>query len=107
MTQLTHRVCAIAAAASCAALLAAPAQAQYRPRPIGNPSTAETFHLELGVAWWNPTADMTVTSGGSGALSGIAGTTIDAKTDLGFVDQRLPQFQVTFHPAAAHKLRLQ
>jgi hypothetical protein len=106
MTQLTHRTAA-AAFTLCLALAAMPAHAQYRPRPISKPVSGETFHLEAGVAWWSPSTDMTITSGGSGALSGLAGTAIDAKSDLGFTDQRLPQFQLTLRPGAAHKLRLQ
>src|SRR4051812_38053900 len=97
----------LTAAAAGVALLAAPAHAQYTPRPIANPSAGETFHLEAGIAWWNPTADMSITSGGSGALSGIPGTVIDAKSDLGLVDKKLPQFQLTLRPGVAHKLRLQ
>jgi hypothetical protein len=108
MIQSTRRSLAILAGASATvALLARPAQAQYVPRPMANPTSGETFHLEMGVAWWNPTADMTLTSGGSGALSGIPGTAIDAKSDLGFVDKKLPQFQITLRPGAAHKFRLQ
>jgi hypothetical protein len=111
MTQLTLRRRRFRAAHALLALgfvlAAAPAHAQYRPRPVSTPVSGETFHLEAGVAWWNPTSDLTITSGGSGALSGIAGTTIDAKSDLGFTDKRLPQFQLTLRPGAAHKLRLQ
>jgi hypothetical protein len=87
--------------------LAAPVQAQYRPRPISNPAPGEQYHIEAGVNSWNPTADLTIVGGGSGALSGLAGTEIDAKKDLGFVDKRLPQFNVTIRPAAAHKLRFE
>src|SRR5262245_11077605 len=85
--------------------VATPALAQYRPRPLNDPATGESFHIEAGVGYWNPSADMTVASGGSGALSGIAGTDIDAKRDLGFTDKRLPSFQVLLRPAAAHKFR--
>lgn len=87
--------------------LAAPASAQYRPRPISNPAPGEQFHLEASVNTWNPTADLTITSGGSGALAGLAGTTIDARKDLGFVDKRLPQFNVMLRPGGGHKLRFQ
>lgn len=107
MTQLTPHSATVAAFTLCLALAAAPAHAQYRPRPMASPVSGETFHLEAGVAWWNPTTDLTITSGGSGALSGIPGTAIDAKSDLGFTDKRLPQFQLTLRPGAAHKLRLQ
>ena len=86
---------------------ASTAHAQYRPRPISSPVPSEQFHLEASVNTWSPSADLTIVGGGSGALSGIAGTEIDAKTDLGFVDKRMPQFSLTVRPGAAHKLRLQ
>lgn len=86
---------------------ATPAHAQYKPRPIDNPAIGEDFHIEGGVSFWNPTSDISVASSGSGALAGLVGTTIDAKQDLGFVDQRLPEFQVMLRPAPAHKFRFQ
>jgi hypothetical protein len=86
---------------------AAPALAQYRPRPLNDPATGESFHIEAAAGYWNPSADMTVTSGGSGPLEGIAGTQIDAKRDLGFTDQRLPNLQLMLRPAASHKFRFQ
>ncbi|HEY7289114.1 MAG TPA: hypothetical protein VH583_04695 [Vicinamibacterales bacterium] len=84
-----------------------PAYAQYQPRPTGETALGEDFHIEGGLNFWGPTSDMTVASSGSGALAGIPGTSINAKTDLGFVDQRLTEFNVTFRPAPAHKIRFQ
>jgi hypothetical protein len=86
---------------------ASDASAQYRPRSISNPAPSEQFHLEASVNTWSPSADLTFIGGGSGALSGIEGTEIDAKSDLGFVDKRVPQFNLTIRPGAAHKLRFQ
>jgi hypothetical protein len=86
---------------------AAPVYAQYKPRPIDNPPIGEDFHIEAGVSFWTPSSDISVASSGSGALMGLVGTTIDAKQDLGFVDQRLPEFQVMLRPAPAHKFRFQ
>ena len=40
-------------------LVAAPARAQYRPRPVSTPSTGESYHIEFGVGLWVPTADIT------------------------------------------------
>ncbi len=40
-------------------------------------------------------------------LSGIAGTQINAKRDLGFTDKRMPSLEVFLQPAAGHKFRLQ
>jgi hypothetical protein len=88
-------------------LLAAPARAQYRPRPIDNAPTGETFHIEGSLGWWSPSANMSVASSGSGNLAGIIGTSIDAKADLGFEDKTLPEFQLVLKPANGHKLRMQ
>src|SRR5262245_43946339 len=86
-------------------MLAAPAHAQYKPKPIADPATGEKFHIEGSASWWNPGTDMVVSSGGSGPLSGIAGTEINAKRDLGFTDKRLPELTLVGRPAPAHKLR--
>jgi hypothetical protein len=86
--------------------IAAPARAQYKPRPLNDPATGETFHVEFGAGFWNPTSDIVVSSGGSGALSGLAGTQIDAKRDLGFSDQRFPSLKLVLRPAEGHKFRL-
>lgn len=94
-------------AAAAVLLLAAPARAQYQPRPLHDPATGETFHIEVGAAFWNPSTELTVASGGSGALTGIAGTQINAKRDLGFTDKRLPELSLMLRPAPAHKFRLQ
>jgi hypothetical protein len=88
-------------------LTTAPAYAQYSPRPTTSGAVGENFHIEGGVSIWSPSADVTVASSGTGALAGIIGTTIDAKQDLGLVDQRLKEFQVMVRPAPAHKFRFQ
>jgi hypothetical protein len=89
-------------------LAAAPAFAQYRPRPLNDPATGESYHIEASAGLWFPTADMTVTSAGTGGLAGLPGTAINAETDLGMPsDKRLPEFQITLRPARSHKLRMQ
>jgi hypothetical protein len=87
--------------------VAVPAHAQYKPRPVPSPASGEDFHIEGGINFWNPSANLTVSSSGSGALSGLVGTTIDAKQDLGFVDHSIKEFSVTVRPAPAHKFRFQ
>ena len=89
------------------ALLAAPASAQYKPKPLNDPATGEKFHIEGGADFWFPSTDILVASGGSGALTGLAGTQIDAKRDLGLTDKRLPKLQLTLRPARSHKFRLE
>ena len=87
--------------------VAAPARAQYQPRPVSEPATGESYHIEASAGLWFPGAEMTVTSAGSGALSGLAGTTIGAQTDLGMPDSKtLPFLTVTLRPAKNHKFRL-
>jgi hypothetical protein len=48
-----------------------------------------------------------VASGGTGALSGLTGTQINAKTDLGLTDKRLPKLQLTLRPVRSQKFRLE
>src|SRR5215510_6254113 len=86
-----------------AILLASPASAQYKPRPLNDPATGEAFHIEGGLSWWHPSADMSVASEGFG----IAGTLIDFKKDLGITDGTFPAFSVVGKPADRHKFRMQ
>jgi len=86
---------------------AAPALAQYKPRPVNDPATGESYHIEASAGLWFPNADMTVTSAGTGALSGLNGSTIGAQTDLGMPDSKtLPVLTLTLRPAKNHKFRL-
>src|SRR4030095_219200 len=77
------RVYALAGLTLAALLLASPASAQYKPRPLNDPATGEAFHIEGSVSWCRPGADMNVASEGLG----IPGSTIDFKKDLGMTDQ--------------------
>jgi len=83
------------------------AHAQYRPRPLDDPSTGESFHIEADATWWPTSADITVQAAGGGALTGLLGTNIDAKRDLGFTDQRFPMLNLQLRPARRHHFRLQ
>src|SRR3954468_13916150 len=107
MKSASARLYAATSAAALLLTLAAPAAAQYKPRPVEDPATGETFHIEAGASFWNPSSNLVVESAGSGALSGIGGSAIDAKRDLGFVDKRFPEFDLILRPAPAHKFRLQ
>ena len=87
---------------------AAPASAQYHPRPIDDPAIGESYHVEGSVGLWFPTTDLTVTSAGTGALAGLPGSEINAETDLGMpTTKQLPEFQITLRPARRHKFRFQ
>jgi hypothetical protein len=86
---------------------AAPATAQYRPRPLNDLPTGEKFHIEGGADFWFPNTEILVASGGTGALSGLTGTLINAKTDLGLTDKRLPKLQLELRPVRSQKFRLE
>jgi hypothetical protein len=102
------RTAGVAIVAGCVFLLtAAPAHAQYRPRPLNDPATGEQFHIEADASFWPASADITVASAGSGSLSGLNGTEIDAKRDLGVTDQRFPMLNLQLRPARSHHFRLQ
>jgi len=87
--------------------VAASAHAQYRPRPLNDPSTGESFHIEADATWWPTSGDITVQAAGGGALTGLLGTNIDAKRDLGFTDQRFPILNLQLRPARSHHFRFQ
>ncbi len=93
-------------AATALMLSASPASAQFRPRSVNEPVTGERFIIEGAVGFWNSSADMFVTSNGSGALEGILGTRIDFKNDLGLTDQTFPEFHAVLK-GGGHKLRFQ
>jgi hypothetical protein len=103
----TRRLYAWAVLTTAVALVAAPAAAQYKPRPLNDPATGERYHIEGGADFWFPTTDILVTSGGTGALSGLTGTQINAKTDLGLTDKRLSKLQLTLRPTRSQKFRLE
>ena len=103
MTSPSLRLYLSAGLTAALVLLAVPARAQYKPRPINNPATGESFHIEASAAFWFPTADMTVSS----QSLGILGSQINFKNDLGLTDKRLPEFQLVLRPFRSHKLRLQ
>lgn len=108
MTTSTDRLFVRAALAVALSLAAASsALAQFKPRIVQEQMMGEQFHIEAAADYWNPTADLVVTSSGSGALSGLEGSRIDARTDLGLVDKKLPQFELVLRPSKAHKFRVQ
>ena len=103
MTSPSLRLHLCAGLTAALVLVAVPARAQYKPRPINNPATGESFHIEAAAGFWFPTADMTVSS----QSLGIVGSQINFKNDLGLTDKRLPEFQLVLRPFRSHKLRLQ
>ena len=87
--------------AAAVGLTAWPADAQYRPRPLNDPATGESYHIEASAGYWNPTADITVAS----ESLNIPGTLVDFKKDLGLTDRRFPDLQLVLRPATKHKFR--
>jgi hypothetical protein len=84
-------------------LTASPALAQFRLRPVSNPATGETYHIEAAAGFWNPSADMSISS----ESLGILGSTIDFKKDLGLMDTRFSELHLVLRPARKHKFRFQ
>ncbi len=81
-------------------VVAAPARAQYRPRAVATTLPAENYHVELEAGFWNPSADIQITSGASGS-------NVDLKRDLGLVDKKSGEFQLIIKPATKHKIRVE
>ena len=86
---------------------ASTATAQFKPRIIQETAVGDKYKIEGGIDFWFPSAELTVASGGSGALTGIPGTEINAKRDLGLVDKKLPQLNLVLKAGRRHKLRMQ
>jgi hypothetical protein len=92
---------------SIAALLlssASPALAQFRPRPLSDPTaTGERYHIEGAASFWSPTSEMSIAS----EQFGILGSTINFKSDLGLETGRLRDLRVVLRPVRKHKLRFE
>jgi hypothetical protein len=84
-------------------LAAAPVRAQYQPRPLNDPATGETYHIEGAVNLWFPTANMFVSSEGLGQTP----TLIDFKNDLGLQDQHFANFRLVLKVSSGNKFFLQ
>jgi hypothetical protein len=78
------------------------AAAQYRAAyPVHDPATGETYHVELGVTFWNPTPNIVISS----EALGIIGSQIDAVKDLGLTKKGFPEIRLVLRPAKKHKFR--
>ena len=78
------------------------AHAQYGATPFHDPSTGETYHIEASVNFWNPPPDLTVAS----SQFGLAGTSINAVSDLGITRKRINELRLVLRPAKKHKFRI-
>jgi hypothetical protein len=83
---------------------AAPAFAQFQPRIAGGgPPVGERFIVEGFAGFWNPSADMLISS----ESLGIPGSTIDFKRDLQLQDHRISDLRLVLKAARKHKFRFQ
>jgi len=82
---------------------ATPAQAQYGAKPRESRATGETYHMEIGALFWNPTPDIAITS----EALGIIGSKIDFVDDLGIEKTLFKQFKIAARPATKHKFRFE
>jgi hypothetical protein len=85
-------------------LAAAPARAQYGVRGASDRATGETYHVELGGYFWNPTPEIAITSE---SLPGIRGSRIDFVKDLGIEKTRFKQMKIVLRPGMKHKFRFE
>jgi hypothetical protein len=97
------RLYTLAGLAATLLLLAVPAHAQFKPRPLNDPATGESYHIEAGADMWYPSITATIAS----EALGIPGSKIDLKRDLGVVDKRMSALDLVLRPAARHKFRFQ
>jgi hypothetical protein len=78
-------------------LASARAEAQFRPAPDVVPP--EDFHVELGLMFWQPDPELTLTTGNN-----LIGT-VDFVQEFGIADERFREFRAVLRPARKHKIR--
>jgi hypothetical protein len=86
------------------AAVSGPAFAQYGARPtVSDRATGETYHVETGIFFWNPTPDIVISSEGLGQI----GDKIDFVNDLAIQKSSFRQFKVVLRPGTKHKFRFE
>jgi hypothetical protein len=85
--------------------LAAPARAQYGARSVSDAATGETYHVEVGGYFWNPSPQISITS--QSLTRDALGTPIDFVQDLGIQTARFKQLKLVLRPARKHKFRFE
>jgi hypothetical protein len=96
------RTLALGALFTAALITPSLAHAQQRLTPFSEPAVGETYHVEGGLDFWNPSPDLTVAS----ERFGLAGTQINAITDLGIQRKELTQLRLVARPARKHRFRV-
>jgi hypothetical protein len=82
-------------------LIASPALAQFNPVSVEGPTIGERYRFEGFAGFWNPSADMRISS----ESLGIPGSTIDFKQDLRLTDHRIGDLRLVLRAARKHKFR--
>ena len=86
-------------------LAATPAWAQYGARPMSDPATGETYHVEIGGYFWDPTPNIQITS--QSLTRDALGTPINFVTDLGIEKTKFRQVKMVLRPGRKHRLRFE
>src|SRR3954470_15067870 len=86
-------------------LAATPASAQYGATRMSDPATGETYHVEIGGYFWDPTPDIHITS--QALTRDALGTPIDFVTDLGIEKTKFRQLKTVLRPGRKHRLRFE
>jgi hypothetical protein len=82
---------------------ASPAEAQYGARRASNRATGETYNVEFGAAFWNPTPEIVISS----ESLGILGDNVDFVNTLGLEKKTFRQLKVVLRPGTKHKFRFE
>ena len=97
------RLSAVAAGAlALVAVSVVSASAQYGRPMVSDPALGEKYHVEAVINFWNPNLDAQISS----ESLGIAGSDIDVKADLGYVDKSIREFRFVLRPGRKHKFRI-
>ena len=80
--------------------IASQAEAQFN---VPDPAPAESFHVELGLMFWQPTPGIEIQTGGL-AAAGIPG--VDFVREFGLLDDRFAEFRSVFKTGRKHKFRV-
>src|SRR5581483_8546278 len=102
-TGLARRMYLSALVAASLLLAASSASAQYKPKPVEDPATGESYHIEGAAGFWFPSANLQIAS----TQFGLIGTQVDFKNDLGLQDQHFSELHLTLRPVKPFKLRFQ
>jgi hypothetical protein len=97
------RVFGIIVCLAAGVLAATPAAAQYKPRASSTRATGETYHVEIGGAFWNPTPDIVIASEGLGQI----GDQVDFVKTLGIEQTKFRQLKIVLRPGTKHKFRFE